>query len=67
MEYDSTTKRYIVNNKRFSTIFTKKGKPTNDRYLTALYTLGLRGKVNKVNYTSVEDNMAKLRKCDNAL
>merc|ERR1712112_119205 len=67
MEYDSTTKRYLVNNKRFSTIFTKKGKATNDRYLTALDTLGLRGKVNKVNYTSVEDNIAKLRKCDNAL
>merc|ERR1712112_188990 len=67
MEYDSTTKRYLVNNKRFSTIFTKKGKATNDRYLTALDTLGLRGKVNKVNYTSVEDNIAKLRNCDNAL
>merc|ERR1712112_696300 len=67
MEYDSTTKRYLVNNKRFSTIFTKKGKATNDRYLTALDTLGLRGKVNKVNYTSVEDNIAKLRKCRNAL
>ena len=53
-----------VNDKRFSSIFTKKGKSTNDKYRHTLHTLGLSG---KVQFTSVEDNLEKLRKSDTAL
>ena len=52
-----------VNDKRFSSIFTKKGKATNDKYRHALSTLGLSGK----HFKSVEDNHEKLRNSDFAL
>ena len=60
MDYEARS-RWIhrVNDKRFSSIFTKKGKSTNDKYRHALHTLGLSG---KVQFTSVEDNLEKLRK-----
>ena len=65
MDYEARS-RWIhrVNDKRFSSIFTKKGKSTNDKYRHALHTLGLSG---KVQFTSVEDNLEKLRKSDTAL
>ena len=64
MDYEARS-RWIhrVNDKRFSSIFTKKGKSTNDKYRHALHTLGLSG---KVQFTSVEDNLEKLRKLDTA-
>ena len=52
-----------VNDKRFSSIFTKKGKGTNTKYRYALSLLGLSGK----HFKSVEDNHQKLRNSDFAL
>ena len=52
-----------VNDKKFSSIFTKKGKGTNAKYRYALSLLGLSGK----HFKSVEDNHQKLRNSDFAL
>ena len=48
-----------VTDKSFDTLFSKKGKNTDEKYWKALETLGIS---NIVNYTSCEDNIANLRK-----
>ena len=64
MDYEDRSELiYRVNNKKFSSIFTKKGKGTNAKYRHTLSQLGLSGKY----FKSVEDNHQKLRNSDFAL
>ena len=64
MEYgDRSELIHRVNDKKFSSIFTKKGKGTNAKYCSALTQLGLSTKY----FKSVEDNHQKLRKSDFAV
>ena len=52
MEYGERSKLiHRVNDKKFSSIFSKKGKGTNQKYRAALTQLGLSGK-----FKSAEDN-----------
>ena len=64
MDYEDRSKWiHRVNDKKFSSIFTKKGKGTNAKYRSALTQLGLSTKY----FKSVEDNHQKLRKSDFAV
>ena len=64
MDYgDRSELIHRVNDKKFSSIFTKKGKGTNAKYRSALTQLGLSGKY----FKSVEDNHQKLRNSDFAV
>ena len=63
MEYGERSELiHRVNDKKFSSIFSKKGKGTNQKYRAALTQLGLSGK-----FKSAEDNYQKLRKSENAV
>ena len=63
---DGSRSRFIhrVMDKSFDTIFTKKGSSTDEKYRKALKTLGIS---DIVNYTSCEDNIAKLQKTGTTL
>ena len=64
MEYGDRSKLiHRVNDKKFSSIFPKKGKGTNNKYRAALTQLGLSTKY----FKSAEDNHQKLRKSDFAV